>query len=76
MYGAECWTLSRTNEKTVDVLERKILRRIYDPSKDRGAGLRRNFMTFLKSPDSPWQSEFQGRGGLVNLQEWMRELYA
>jgi hypothetical protein len=35
LYGAECWTLSRTNEKMVDVFERKILRRIYGPIKDR-----------------------------------------
>jgi hypothetical protein len=33
MYGAECWTLSRTNER---VFERKILRRIYDPVQDKG----------------------------------------
>jgi hypothetical protein len=29
MYGAECWTLSRTKERVLDVFERKILRRIY-----------------------------------------------
>jgi hypothetical protein len=29
MYGAECWTLSRTNERALDVFERKTLRRIY-----------------------------------------------
>jgi hypothetical protein len=28
LYDAECWTLSGTNEKMVDVFERKILRRI------------------------------------------------
>jgi hypothetical protein len=31
MYGAECWTLSRTNERVLDVFEGKILRRIYVP---------------------------------------------
>jgi hypothetical protein len=35
LYGVECWTLSRTNEKIVDVFERKILQRIYDPIKVR-----------------------------------------
>jgi hypothetical protein len=35
LYGAECWTLSRTNEKMVDVFEKKILQRIYGPIKDR-----------------------------------------
>jgi hypothetical protein len=35
LYGAECWTLSRTYEKIVDVFERKILRRIYGPIKGR-----------------------------------------
>jgi hypothetical protein len=35
LYGVECWTLSRTNEKMVDVFERKILRRIYGRIKDR-----------------------------------------
>jgi hypothetical protein len=35
LYGAECWTLFRTNEKMVDVFERKILQRIYDPINDR-----------------------------------------
>jgi hypothetical protein len=36
MYGAECWTLSRTNEIALDVFERKILRRIYGPIQDKG----------------------------------------
>jgi hypothetical protein len=35
VYRAECWTVSRTNEKMVDVFERKILLRIYDPINDR-----------------------------------------
>jgi hypothetical protein len=35
LYGAECRTLSRTNEKMVDVFERKILWRIHGPIKDR-----------------------------------------
>jgi hypothetical protein len=35
LYGAKCWTLFRTNEKIVDVFERKILRRIYGPVKER-----------------------------------------
>jgi hypothetical protein len=35
LYGVECWTLSRTNEKMVDVFKSKILQRIYDPIKDR-----------------------------------------
>jgi hypothetical protein len=33
MYGVECWTLSRTNER---VFERKILRRIYGPIRNKG----------------------------------------
>jgi hypothetical protein len=36
MYGAECWTLSRTNERVLDVFERKILLRIYGPVQDMG----------------------------------------
>jgi hypothetical protein len=36
MYGAECWTLSRTDERALDVFERKILRRIYGPIQDKG----------------------------------------
>jgi hypothetical protein len=36
MYGAECWTLSRTNKRVLDVIERKILRRIYGPVQDKG----------------------------------------
>jgi hypothetical protein len=35
LYRAECWTLSLTNEKIVDVFERTILQRIYGPVKDR-----------------------------------------
>jgi hypothetical protein len=35
LYRAKCWTLSQTNKKMVDVFERKILRRIYGPIKDR-----------------------------------------
>jgi hypothetical protein len=35
LYGVDCWTLSRTNEKMVDGFERKILRGIYYPFKDR-----------------------------------------
>jgi hypothetical protein len=35
LYRAECWSLSGTNEKMVDVFERKILRRIYGPIKGR-----------------------------------------
>jgi hypothetical protein len=35
LYGTECWTLPRMNEKMLDVFERKILRRIYGPVKDR-----------------------------------------
>jgi hypothetical protein len=34
LYRAEFWTLSRTNEKIVDVFERKILQRIYGPIED------------------------------------------
>jgi hypothetical protein len=36
MYGAECWTLSRTNKRALDVFERKILRRSYGPVQDKG----------------------------------------
>jgi hypothetical protein len=36
MHGAECWTLSRTDERALDVFERKILRRIYGPVQDKG----------------------------------------
>jgi hypothetical protein len=36
MYGAECLTLSRTNERALDVFERKILRRICGPVLDKG----------------------------------------
>jgi hypothetical protein len=35
MYGVECYTLSRTNERVLDVFERKILRRIYGPVRDK-----------------------------------------
>jgi hypothetical protein len=36
MYGVEFWTLSRTNERALDVFERKILHRIYGPVQDKG----------------------------------------
>jgi hypothetical protein len=54
LYRAKCWTLSQINKKMVDVFERKILRRILRTETSGGAELTRNFMTFLKSPDSPW----------------------
>jgi hypothetical protein len=36
MYGAEFWTVSRTNERALDVFEKKILHRIYGPVQDKG----------------------------------------
>jgi hypothetical protein len=36
MYGAECWTLSRTNERVLDAFKSKILHRIYGPVQDKG----------------------------------------
>jgi hypothetical protein len=41
MYGVECWTLSRTNERVLDVFERKILHRIYGPVQDKGQWISR-----------------------------------
>jgi hypothetical protein len=35
MYGAECWTLWRTNQRALDVFGRKIPRRIYGPVEDK-----------------------------------------
>jgi hypothetical protein len=35
MYGAQYWTLSRTN-RVLDVLQKKVLRRIYGPVQDKG----------------------------------------
>jgi len=31
MYGTQCWTLRKTEEKRLAVFERKVLRKIYGP---------------------------------------------
>jgi hypothetical protein len=31
MYGSECWALSQSDEQKLEVFERKVLRRVYDP---------------------------------------------
>ena len=36
LYGAETWTLTSSDEQTLGVFERKILRKIYGPFCDRG----------------------------------------
>jgi len=36
MYGAECRTLSKSDEQNLDVVERKVLQRIYGPIQDGG----------------------------------------
>jgi hypothetical protein len=53
MYEAECWTLSRTNERVLDVFERKILCRIYSPLQDKGqwrSRYNKELYNFFKEP--------------------------
>ena len=41
LYGAECWTISKTAEQILGSFERKILRRIYGPVCEEGEWRRR-----------------------------------
>ncbi|MGC8789873.1 MAG: hypothetical protein ACP5QM_08215, partial [Caldisericum sp.] len=36
LYGAEAWTLTKSDEHSLGVFEKKILRKIYGPSCDNG----------------------------------------
>jgi hypothetical protein len=57
LYGAECWKLSRTDEKMADVFERRILQKVDGDTKDRvqwRCRLNRDPVTSLKSPDIQW----------------------
>jgi hypothetical protein len=54
IYGAEAWTLTNKNEKILMTWERKILRKIYGPTKENGQwGIKTNseLMTKYKSQD-------------------------
>ena len=53
-YGAETWTLTSKMEKMLMTWERKILRKIYEPTKENGQwGIKTNeeVMTKYKAPD-------------------------
>jgi hypothetical protein len=53
-YGAEKWTLTSKMEKMLMICERKILRKIYGPTKENGQWrikTNEEFMTKYKAPD-------------------------